>query len=94
MKDNRDLNEIYEYFRTFGANPKLELHMDSSGNAASLMFDARAELSVDLYNYQTTYFANDIRRLRELTAEERLRKENPVLERAYEDYQILLKLSK
>ena len=46
------------------------------------------------YDQDTTRFANHIRKINGQEAEAALRARNPTLQRAYDEYQLLLKLSK
>lgn len=78
-------NPIFYYY---GIMPELEVHIDGCGDT-SLMFTADFK-SPDAFGK----FVNDLERVQEINTESRIREKNPVLQRAYEDYQILLKLSK
>lgn len=84
---------LFKYFGSRGANIKVYNSFEQHTTASHIL-STTITVTADFYSsrgYQK--FADDIRKLDDLEYEEYLRSKNPTLARAYEEYQILLKLS-
>lgn len=100
--ENKELEKLYDIFSRYGAYPKIELKtetrdLDFSGTAMQYQFvmDTRVSMDVEFKRISSfTHFVNDLNRLDELYDEEYLRRHNPALQRAWEEYQIILKLTR
>lgn len=100
--ENRELEKLYNIFDRYGARAKIELKNETrdlgfSGTAMQYQFilDTRVSMDVDFRGVGGfTHFVNDLNRLEDLYNEEYQRRHNPTLQRAYEEYQILLKLTR
>jgi hypothetical protein len=87
-----DVKTIIAFLDRYGhSNYDVQLYDDSCTEPASKVISFTLEM---FYDQDTTRFANHIRQILKHEAEEALRARNPTLQRAYDEYQLLLKLSK
>lgn len=95
--------KAYEIFTSrYGAYPNFEVRnnpfmIDCIGTAMQQQMVAgktTITLTVDFHHGGFNNFMDDMIHLHDIRKEEYLRHNNPTLQRAYDEYQILLKLSK
>jgi hypothetical protein len=101
--DPDPINKIQQSFSKYGRITVLEVQHDTDDlfspwhtqATAQVVFGTRVNFGASLYGVNSlTRLAEDLARIRELEYEEFVRRENPTLQKAYEEYQILLKLMK
>lgn len=96
-----DYESLYDLFSRYGADLRISIDPDMQfvpGSSRQYSFAGRNKSATINVRFCSTgtfdQFVEDIIHLSEIADEEHLRQSNPTLQRAYEDYQLLLKLSK
>jgi len=97
-----DYNKLYSIIRKYSAtaefNVKTETHdfYGMSAHTASAMVGRQTITMAMNFHHRDGFddFAKDIILLENLREEHWMRMNNPIVQRAYEEYQIILKLSK
>lgn len=87
-----DVKTIIAFLDRYGhSDYNVQIYDDSYTEPTSKVISFTLEM---FYDQDTTRFANHIRKINGQEAEAALRARNPTLQRAYDEYQLLLKLSK
>jgi hypothetical protein len=100
MSEPLDYDKLYRVFETYQARPRFEVEHETKdlhfGYTASQYVSGRTvvKLSVDFPSDRFIKFGSDMIRLSEMDDEQHLRDHYPSLQKAYDEYQILLKLLK
>jgi hypothetical protein len=93
-------NRFYEIFYRYGSYPRVEVvtethDITTMGTAIQqIAGHTTIKLNIEFHGRGFDHFIEDLIRLEEIKDEGYLRRHNPTLQRAYEEYQLLLKLSK
>lgn len=90
--NDKDLKTISTFLSRFGVDEHTVENIDGSYTEPSYQV---VTFTVEMfYDQDVAKFATFIRHIKALEAEEALRARNPTLQQAYDEYQLLLKLSK
>ena len=93
-----ELDEIFRYYGIYAnINTSFDtINLTSNGSSGVAGFGTGCiSVDFDIHSIETFYrFINDLKHGRDSDVEEKLRDENATLQRAYEEYQLLLKLLK
>jgi len=94
MTEN-DYEKFNNFFgREYSARCRLETNFETHSTAMHVI-DSRITLTTEFCRYSgLKKFLEDINTLDDIREEEWIRRNNPQLQRAYEEYQILLKLTR
>lgn len=100
--ENNEFEKLPAIFNKYGARLSVDYKTETQDLAYigcamrfQYMMDTGVSMNIDFRGTRGfTHFVDDLVRLDELYDEEYQRRHNPVLQRAWEEYQILLKLTK
>lgn len=102
--EEESLARLYQTFNKYGCIETLDVKDRQTYDFASGGFPAgkinvimgrKINMSLEFYNFSSMKrFQNDIKKISDQDYEEYLRGRNPVLQNAWEEYQLLLKLMK
>lgn len=100
--DEIDFDNLYSSFHRYGASPNFKINQETHeisgygyGTAMAQVAGRRViTMTIDFPAVGLKHFAMDLTILRGLGEERDVRARNPTVQRAYEEYQLLLKLSK
>jgi len=97
-----DYNKFYYILERYGARPNIQIKIDTHDlfgytSTAIAHVAGRQTITMDTTFFDRRMFdqfVKDVSYLQELIEDERVRNNNPTVQQAYEEYQLLLKLSK
>lgn len=92
--NDRDYELVHSFFKRHGALASVEQDFEQHSTASHII-STPVVLTVSFgSNGRFNRFVHELEKLDELHYEEYIRQKNPSVARAYEEYQILLRLSK
>lgn len=81
-----------DYMRPYGAVLSIS---DSSRPTYTRVYDDRVEVDLQFHNHDTyMQFKRDLLGVRDMSAEHKLREKYPAVKQAWDEYQLLLKLTR
>jgi hypothetical protein len=95
-----DYDDLARVFSVYGTYPSISLHTDTFNindyhSTYQMAGNTTVDVTMKFYSLESfNQFAKDVSRVRDLLDERDSRYKNPAVQQAYEEYQILLKLSK
>jgi hypothetical protein len=100
--ENFDYGKLDQIFKRYGGVVRVDVKQDTfditgygRNSMSVLMGKSTLTLEAEFYSgHAFSHFANDLLRVHQLDVEEAIRADNPTVQRAWEEYQLLLKLSK
>jgi len=102
LMEKIDYSKIYELFSRYSSYPKFDVNVETrdisfAGSAMQCQMSGPATITMTAVFHSSRgfeQFARDIIRLEEIGEEEYLRRRNPALQHAWEEYQLILKLTR
>ena len=95
-----DYDKLYSSLQKYGASPEFKLNQETHelyglGTAMVQVAGRQSVTMTTLFPMEGfKYFVRDLYLMKNLNEEEYIRSHNPTVQRAYEEYQLLLKLSR